>query len=95
MGDNIFCFFQHLALRDPQGSFSNCSGKVVDLNAVKLVDGDLDRVQGPFAPGHLTGDLVSVPAFVQNDPLFNDLVFQPPQGDIALGEEVAGAAGGV
>ena len=95
MGDDVLGLFQHLALGDPQGGFGHGGGEVVDLDAVELVDGDLDRVQGPFAPGHLTSDLVSVPAFVQNDPLFNDLVFQPPQGDIALGEEVAGAAGGV
>ena len=42
--DHIFGFLHHLTFRDPQGSLGNGHGKIVDLNPVKLPDGDLDRV---------------------------------------------------
>ena len=82
MGDNIFRFFQHLALRNPQGGFGNCGGKVVDLNAVKLMDGNLNRI---CIIAHC--DLVCLAA--------ERIVFQPPQRNVAFGQEIARAASGV
>ena len=82
MGDDVLGLFQHLALGDPQGGFGHGGGEVVDLDAVELVDGDLNWI---CIIAHC--NLVCLAA--------ERIVFQPTQGDIALGEEVAGAAGGV
>ena len=52
--DDIFGLFHHLALCDPEGSFGNGGGEVVDLDTVELVNGDFDRVE------HLHDDLIFV-----------------------------------
>ena len=80
--DHVFGFFHHLALCDPEGSFGDGGGEVVDLDAVELVNGDLDGVE------HAHDDLV----FEEQG---EDFVFQAAEGEVAFREEVAGAAGGV
>ena len=52
--DHVFGFFHHLALCDPEGSFGDSGGEVVDLDTVELVNGDFDRVE------HLHDDLIFV-----------------------------------
>ena len=42
--DNLVSLLHHLRLSDPEGGLSHGAGEVVDLNAVELVDGNLDRV---------------------------------------------------
>ena len=80
--DDIFGLFHHLALCDPEGSFGNGGGEVVDLDAVKLMNGDLDGVE------HAHNDLV----FEEQG---EDFVFQAAEGEVAFREEVARTAGGV
>ena len=80
--DDIFCLLHHLALCDPEGSFGNGGGEVVDLDTVELMNGDLNGVE------HAHDDLV----FEEQG---EDFVFQAAQGEVAFREEVAGPAGGV
>gem|GEM_PF-5387144 len=74
--DDIFGFLHHLALGDPQGSLCNCNGKIIDLDAVKLPDGDLDRV------AYIEYDLV----VMQQG---KNLIFQPPQGQVGFRQEIS------
>lgn len=80
--DHIFGLFHHLALCDPEGGFGDGGGEIVDLDAVELVDGDLDGVQHPH------DDLVL-------EEQGEDFVFQAAEGEVAFREEVTGTAGGV
>ena len=80
--DDIFGFLHHLALGNPQGGLGYGHGKIVDLNPVKLPDGDLDRVT------HIKYNLV----VMQQG---KDLIFQPPQGKIGFCQKVSRTAGGV
>ena len=80
--DDIFGFLHHLALGNPQGGFGDSDGKIVDLDAVKLSDGDLDRVV------HIEYDLV----VMQQG---KNLILQPPQGQVGFRQEISRAAGGV
>lgn len=80
--NDVFGLFHHLALCDPERRLGNGGGEVVDLDAVELVDGDLNRVQHPH------DDLV----FEEQG---EDFVFQAAEGKVAFREEVAGTAGGV
>lgn len=45
LDDDCLCLLHHLALCNPEGSLCDCHGKIIDLNAVKLRDGYLDRVK--------------------------------------------------
>ena len=80
--DHVLRLLHHLALRDPQGCPGHGDGKVVDLNAIKLSDGDLD---GVF---HIQHDL---PLVEQGD----HFVLKTPQGEVCLCQEIPGAAGRV
>ena len=79
---DVLGLLHHLALRDPQGRLGHGHGKVIDLNAVELADGDLDRI-GEVPQSDLVGKGAQ------------GFIFQLAQGDVGLGQEVAGAAGGV
>mgnify|MGYP000951083783 CR=1 FL=1 len=48
----LFCFLHHLAFCDPQGCFCNRHRKIVDLDAVKLSNGNLNRVIFALAAQH-------------------------------------------
>lgn len=39
---HVLGLLEHLALRDPQGGLGDGDGKIVDLDAVELVDAHLD-----------------------------------------------------
>ena len=82
VGDNILCFFQHLALCDPQGGFGNRGGKVIYFDTIKLMDGNLNRID---VITHR--DLVCLAT--------QSVIFQSPQRNIAFGQKITRAAGGV
>ena len=42
LSDQPLGFFRHLALRNPQGGFGHRDCKIVDLDAIELVDTHLD-----------------------------------------------------
>ena len=63
--DNLFRLCQHLRLRNPKGSGGNGYGKVVDFNAIELLDAHFDGVH--FFKSE---ECLSVIAFA------NSLVFQ-------------------
>ena len=79
---HVLGFLHHLALRDPQRGSGHGHGKVVDLNAVELANGNLDGV----------ANIQNALPVVQQGKRF---VLQPPQGDVGFRQEVAGAAGRV
>ena len=61
--DNVLCFFEHLVLGDPQSCPGYRDSEIVDLNAVELADGNLDRreafiAKGDLAVGQQAKDLV-------------------------------------
>ena len=61
--DNVLCFFEHLVLGDPQCCPGDRDSEIVDLNAVELADGNLDRreafiAKGDLAVGQQAKDLV-------------------------------------
>ena len=80
--DNLFRLFHHLAVCDPEGGFGNSHGKIVDLNAVELADGDLDGVI------QIQHDL---PLVKQG----NYFILQTTQGQIGFRQEVAASTGRV
>ena len=67
--------------RNPQRSLGNGGGKVIDFDAIKLTDGDLDGVQFDEAEGNLTA--------LQQRQRF---VFQPAQGEVGFRQKVTAAA---
>lgn len=69
----------HLAFRDPQGGLGHSNSKVVNLNTVELADRYLNRIESSAVA---KGDLA---AMEQEE----YLVFQPPQRNIGLCQEVA------
>jgi hypothetical protein len=80
--NHVLCLLHHLAFRNPERGFCNGHGKIVDFDAVKLPNGNLNgiaEIQHDLAPMQKR----------------NDLVLQPPQGQIGLCQKVTGAAGGV
>ena len=79
--DDAFGFAKHLCLRYPEGGCGHGDGEIVYLDAVELVDADLDGV------GLLESEeRLAVVADV------DDLVLQAAQREVGLGEEVAAAA---
>ena len=79
---DVLGLLHHLAFRDPHGRLGHGHGKVVDLDAVELANGDLDGVCH-VAQHNLVGEGTK------------GLIFQFAQGDVRLGQEVAGTTGGV
>ena len=69
-----------MAFSNPKRCLCDGHGEVVDLNAVELIDVDLDG--GDFAERLLTA---------VNEP--EDVVFQLAKAEIGFGEEVTGTAG--
>ena len=82
--DNLLCLCKHLCLAYPKGCCGDGYGEVVYLDAVELVDADLDRRQS--LPCELR---LPVRAMT------NDFVLKPSQREVCFREEVAGAAGRV
>ena len=82
--NNGFCFFHHLAFRNPQGSLCNCDGKVIDFNTIELTDGNLYRV-----PLYIAKDNLPLLQFPQH------FIFQSPQADVGFRQKVSRTAGGV
>ena len=70
---DVFRLLHHLAFRDPQGGLGDRRGEVIDLNAVKLADGDFDGVRD-----RAEGDL----AVLQKG---EGLILQPAQTEIGFG----------
>ena len=57
--NDLFRFFEHLAFGDPEGGLGDGHGEVIDLDALKLADRDLDRVYIRIAEGDLpAGELL-------------------------------------
>ena len=79
---DVLGLLHHLAFRDPQGRLGYGHGKVVDLDAVELANGDLNGVCY-IAQHNLVGKGAE------------RLIFQLAQGDISLRQEVAGTTGGI
>ena len=86
--DNALGLLHHLAFGDPDGGFRDGDGEVVDLDAVELLDIDLDRII--FLVREAQCD-----AAVAGDGLAQDVVLEAAQREIAFGQEVAAATGGV
>ena len=83
MLDDSFGFVKHLRLRNPQGSGGYGDGKVIDFDAIELVDAHFYGVH-ELAHHHLV-----VIAFA------DDLVLQTAQRQVGFCQEVAAATGGV
>ena len=79
---NSVGFLQHLGFGNPKGRLRYRTGKVINLDAVELVDGDLDWIS------QTTYDTI----FIEDS---NDFILQSPQTGIGLSKEVAGATSGV
>ena len=84
MVDDSLGFGHHLRLANPQGCRSDSDGKIVDFDAIELVDAHLDGV-----------DLLKAQERLPVVALTYRLVLQPPQRQVGLGEEIAATAGGV
>ena len=81
--DDLLRLRQHLRLGNPERGRGDGDGEVVDFDAVELLNRDLNRVL-ELAHHHL--------AVVA---LADDFVFQSPQRQISLREEIAASAGRV
>ena len=79
---HVLGFLHHLTFRNPKGRLCHSHSEVVDFNAVKLADGDLNRV------AHVQHDL----SLMEQG---NCFIFQPPEGDVSFRQKVPGAAGRV
>ena len=78
--DDALRFFEHLGFRDPERGLRDRHGEVIDLDAVKLLDRDLNRVQFFIAKSHL-----SVESFLE------DLILESAKAEIGFGQEITGA----
>ena len=82
--DYLFRFAQHLTFGDPEGGFRDGDSKIVDLNAVELINGHEDggkrlaEESGIFAMNRL-----------------DDLVFEAAERKKCFGKEIARTTGGV
>ena len=73
---NLIRRSHHLTLRNPQRRLRHRTGKIIDLNPIELVDGNLDRIH------HLTNHAVTT----INDT--ESLVLQPSETSIRLRQEI-------
>ena len=81
--DDFIRFLHHLGLGYPEGRLGHGAGKVVDFDAVELVDGDLDGFR------HFSNNSV---ISIDNA---KSIVFESSERRVGFREEVAGTAGRV
>ena len=72
----------HLTLAYPQRSGGHGDGKIVDLDAIELIDTHLDGIDKGIEGLHVVDEL-------------DHLVLEPSQRQVGLGEKIARAARGV
>ena len=81
IGYAIFSFLHGLRFGNPQRGFRHRHGKIIDLHAVKLTYGHLDRI-GQIAHGYLRAGKLS-----------QNIIFRAAQGNVTLRQKIAAAAG--
>ena len=79
--DDALGLLHHLAFGDPYRGLGDGDGEVVDLDAVELLDADLDGGVGRFVEAE-----DAAARFVE-DGLAQDVVFEAAQGEVALREK--------
>ena len=84
--DDALGLLHHLAFGDPYRCLGDGDGEVVDLDAVELLDADLDG-----GVGRLVEAEDAAAGFVE-DGLAQDVVFEAAQGEVAFREEIPAAA---
>ena len=84
--DDALGLLHHLAFGDPYRCLGDGDGEVVDLDAVELLDADLDGGVGRFVEAE------DAAAGLVEDGLAQDVVLEAAQGEIALREEIPTAA---
>ena len=87
--NDVFRLLHHLAFSNPQRGLGNGGRKVVDFNAVELLDAYHDGGQVPLQAHH---NLARSRAPLRVNQTADDLVLQAAQGDIGFRQKVAAAA---
>ena len=82
----------HLTLRDPERRFRDRAGEVLDFDAVELADRHLDESPVVCA---VEIEAEHARAAFCHDRLAQDIIFEPPEGEVTFSQEIPAAAGRV
>ena len=89
---DVFRFARHLAFGDPERGLCDGAGEVLDFDAVELADRDADKSR---IVRLVEVEREDARAAFAHDGLAQDVVFEPAEREVRLGQEIARAARGV